>query len=101
MGDRPLSDRVRAAFCGHSGIVPVPKVTYFAWLDEIAALEAKLADLAQEVLVVGNGGTISEIGERFRVLHAKAIAALEEGDKRKTVIVVDLEGQELKLGEEE
>ena len=41
MSDRPLSERVRAAFCGHSGIVPVPKVTYFKWLDEIAALEAE------------------------------------------------------------
>ena len=48
-------------------------------VEQLAALEAKLSDLAQEVLVVGNGGTISEIGERFRVLHAKAIAALEEG----------------------
>ena len=45
MSEYPLSERVRAAFCGHSGIVPVPKVTYFKWLDEIAALEAKVVEL--------------------------------------------------------
>ena len=67
---RPLSEQVRAAICGHSGIVPVPKVTYFKWLDEIAALEAELADCEYQ----------RQQAVRLNVKNAKVIRALEGGD---------------------